>query len=474
VAFAAVQRKGKGTSGASVAIGAGDGWATPSAGNLLVVTANSDALVTITNIGTAWTAGPSVVDGNGTYFWWKISQGTESTITCTPSVSDTICITVAEYSGNAASPFDVSNSSTIAGTSGTTTTSTSVNTTAAGDLIVAAACLHIGGAGSGTNTAPSWTNSFTNQLTATSGGSGSTDVTTFYAELVAGAAGAYSTSASWTGNAADRQQLIVAFTAAATASATYPPQRPRSRTAAPLRVARTRETTPVRAQINPPIPVQEVDQTRRLRGMFVRRGEVRNVVAPQFNPPIPVQEVDQPRRVRGLRLRRGDVFSPPWVGAQPAQPPAFVPDRTHRTRLLAVSRRGRIAPPPAADLPVSGAKRDRPLFPAYRRARPPQLLPLATDVAPGAKRDRPNLPASRRGRAGWVPLVGAPPPPPPAFAPGVIRHRARYGFPRRGRYVNPVLVCDCTVHRPSTGIITRPNSGTVTRPDTGIVQDPCC
>jgi len=225
VTVAAVQRVGKGTSAASVAISSGDGWATPTAGNLLVVTANSDALVTITNIGTAWTAGPSVVDGNGTYLWWKISQGTESTITCTPSVSDTICITTAEYSGLTASPFDDSNSSTIASSAGNTTTSTSVTTTAAGDLVIAAALIHIGsGSSGGDPTGPSWTNSFVNQISTSSGNThGSADCYTFYSELVVGAAGAYSTSATWTGNVGDRQQIIVAFKAAATVTSSPSP-----------------------------------------------------------------------------------------------------------------------------------------------------------------------------------------------------------------------------------------------------------
>lgn len=220
MAFANVQRVGKGANAASISIGSGDGWATPTSGNLLVVSANSDALVSITG---TWTAGPSVIDGNGTYMWYRISDGTETTITCTPSVSDTICITAAEYSGNTASPFDVSNSSTIAGSNGTTTTSVSVTTTAAGDLIIAAACLHSGG--SPQPNTPSWTNSFTNQLTAASGGTTSADVVTFYAELTAGAGGSYSTSASWTGGCGDRQELVIAFKAAADPSIPYNPQR---------------------------------------------------------------------------------------------------------------------------------------------------------------------------------------------------------------------------------------------------------
>jgi len=219
VAFSAVQRIAKGANAASISIGAGDGWATPTTGNLLVVSANSDATVTITG---TWTAGPSVVDGNGTYIWYRISDGTESTVTCTPSVSDTIAITACEYSGNTATPFDVSNTSTIAGSAGTTTTAVSVTTTADADLVIAAACTHT--PGSTAPTSPSWTNSFVNQLTATSGGSLAIETVTFYAELIAGTAGVYSTSASWTNDASDRQELVIAFKAAtATPDSPNPP-----------------------------------------------------------------------------------------------------------------------------------------------------------------------------------------------------------------------------------------------------------
>jgi hypothetical protein len=217
VAFAAVQRKGKGaTSVSSLSIGAGDGWATPTSGNLLVLTANSDATVSTPS---GWTAGPSVIDGNGAYIFWKISAGSESTVTITPGASANTATTVAEYSGNAASPLDDSNSSTIAGSAGNTTTSVSVTTTQAGDLIVAAALLH--SAISANPTSPTWTNSFVNQITASSGATTPT-CDSLVAELIAGAGGSYSTSASWTNNANDRQELVIAFKAAA-ASASLPP-----------------------------------------------------------------------------------------------------------------------------------------------------------------------------------------------------------------------------------------------------------
>src|SRR5438128_1847817 len=99
MAVAPVQRVGKGAVTASLSIGSTDGWATPTAGNLLVVSANSDALVTAPTGSGTWIAGPSVVDNNAAYTWYKFSTGTETTITCAPSVSDDIAMTVCEYSG---------------------------------------------------------------------------------------------------------------------------------------------------------------------------------------------------------------------------------------------------------------------------------------------------------------------------------------------------------------------------------------
>lgn len=217
----AVQRKAKAALAASTSIGAAEGWAAPTAGNLLVASANSDATVTMTTAG--FTAGPSVVDGNGAYMWYKVAAGTESTITVTPSASANTVLTVAEYSGLTATPFDAQNSSTIAGTGGAVTTAAAVTATAAGDLIVAAALLH--GYSGAVPASPAWSNSFVNQLTADTGGLTTNNCCTFYAELLtAGAAGSYSTSASWTNNAGDRQHIILAFKASAGAPAARPPR----------------------------------------------------------------------------------------------------------------------------------------------------------------------------------------------------------------------------------------------------------
>lgn len=210
MAVAAVQRKIKAAAAASISIGAGDGWATPTAGNLILVSANSDATVTIG--GSGWTAGPSIIDGNGAYTWYKVAAGTETTITASPSVSADIVLSVCEYSGVAA--FDAQNSAMIAGSNGTVTSAAAVTTSATGDLIVAFALLHSAVVISAFPTSPSWTNSFVHQLTGDSPATGGSHCTTLVGELLgAGAAGSYSTVASWTNSMADRQHIILAFTA---------------------------------------------------------------------------------------------------------------------------------------------------------------------------------------------------------------------------------------------------------------------
>jgi hypothetical protein len=198
------------TSVASLAVGSAQGWAAPTAGNLIVAWADSDSTVTVDN---SMTAGPSVIDGNGAYFWYKTATGAETTFTFTPGASATIIAGVLEYSG--APTFDVQGTSTIAGTAGTTTTAVSVTTTgASGDLILAAALLHAGG---GFAASPAWTNSFVNFQTVSNTGSPLQE-TAFIAELQTASSGTVSTSCSWTTSQSDRQELVIAFKLAATAT----------------------------------------------------------------------------------------------------------------------------------------------------------------------------------------------------------------------------------------------------------------
>lgn len=216
--MAAVQRVANGAIATTgVSIGAAQGWATPTSGNLLVITVNLDVTMTLPS---GWTAGPSVVDDNAAYLFYKTSAGNESTIAPTYASTNAI-LTACEYSGMTATPFDVQNSSTIAASPGTSTTSTSVTTTAAGDLVFAAACLYdFNAAFQPAPTAPSWTNSFVNVLNQDVNPSAARHACTLVGELTAGAAGAYATAASWSSASMEaRHELVIAFKAAAVTAA---------------------------------------------------------------------------------------------------------------------------------------------------------------------------------------------------------------------------------------------------------------
>jgi hypothetical protein len=232
----------------------------------------------------------------------------------------------------------------------------------------------------------------------------------------------------------------------AAATQAWLPQRIRRRPAWPRPLPTSVRLTPyVRAQVNPPIPVQEVDQARRLRGMLGRRGKVRNVVPPQVNPPLPVQEVDQPRRVRGMLLRRGRGITPTptqTVATPPAYPfgdvvqprrPRGLPVRRGR---YAVPVRDQVNPPfPVAE--VDQARRVRGLF--QRRGR--STFPPPAQDAPIGEVDQPRRPRGwliRRGRTVTPPPQQVAVPPAYPFQDLGQPRRARGWLQRRGKTVPPV------------------------------------
>jgi hypothetical protein len=57
--------------------------------------------------------------------------------------------------------------------------------------------------------------------------------------------------------------------------------------------------------------------------------------------------------------------------------------------------------------------------------------------------------------------------------PPVVVAAARIPQPGRVLVSAPLSICDCLVHRPSTGTTTRASTGTTTRPSTGITTRPC-
>lgn len=210
--FARVQNAAGGADGTSLTVTLPSA---PTAGNLLIAVGNADALITIG--GSGWNAGPSVIDGNGAYLWWKIAGASEpASVVFTPSVSDYITAGLLEYSGNAASPFDVSGSSTHSGSATNTTTAASMTTTTDHDLGIAVGLLHQNrGSPTVAPDTPVWSGSAAWVSAQSAGAVSGSNVTvwTFVADnLDLGAAGAASASVAWsTVSWPDAQQLIAAF-----------------------------------------------------------------------------------------------------------------------------------------------------------------------------------------------------------------------------------------------------------------------
>lgn len=184
--------------------------ATATANNLIVAWANSDSTVALQTAG--YTNVISDVNGNGCYVWYKVSAGSETSITfVTGTVSKPIVCGFIEYGGCATtSVVDTSTHAYAVGQS--TTLSTLSATTTVEDLLVAFG--NIKGLSNGLPTSPVWTNSITNFATKDSGGLTGADCYSMIGDLLTVAAGAQSVTGSWsagvsTGN--DRETNLVAF-----------------------------------------------------------------------------------------------------------------------------------------------------------------------------------------------------------------------------------------------------------------------
>lgn len=189
--------------GTTISIGSGQGWAAPTSGNVLIAWANADISVTLSG----WTAGPSVVDGNAAYFWYKQSNGTETTISFTMGATPwSTHVGVLEYSGIGI-PRDVQNNSNSQTGSTSSPSVSATGTSSSGDLWIALAGMAESANGA---SSPSWTNSFVNQQTVSTT-PGSRYVTTFVASYQNTSAATVSTVCSWTGGMTDRIALLIAF-----------------------------------------------------------------------------------------------------------------------------------------------------------------------------------------------------------------------------------------------------------------------
>lgn len=177
------------------------------AGNLLVAVGASDATIA-TPAGYALLV--SAVNASAVYIWWKIAAGGETGVTLTPSVTDTCCVALLEYSAIAASPADQSATATgTGGTVGPVSAGATGTTSQASELVVAAVNPASFTAGAPPNS-PTWTNGYTSRAGgATTFGTTAQNQALFVADLVVSSVGAQSTSASWT-NSANAWGAVVA------------------------------------------------------------------------------------------------------------------------------------------------------------------------------------------------------------------------------------------------------------------------
>jgi hypothetical protein len=207
VAVTLVQKKGA-QSGASVASLAVTLDAPPTAGNLLVACCNSDATVSTP---AGFTLAVSAVLASGLYIFYRVAQnGDGSTVTFTPSVSDSVAAGVLEYSGLlTASVLDQTASN--ATNSGTTiTTGTTGATSQAAELAIAVAGPHSVGA---PWTLSSWSAGYTSQITE-GDALGLDNAGCFIADQVLGATGTQAATATFTGSFSNGGGGIATFKAA--------------------------------------------------------------------------------------------------------------------------------------------------------------------------------------------------------------------------------------------------------------------
>lgn len=178
---------------------------TPVNGNILIVGVVSDTVVSPLPP-TGYTTVQSAVDFTGTYLFWKVSDGTESTITIALSTNASCNIAVMEYSG--ITTLDKSASATGQGTT-TIGTGTTATTTAENELIVSLAGLSNGGTTPPTVT--SWNNSMVSQLNGLCSGVG-TPIDIDMAVKIVAATGTFTATATLSvAGSADNSGIIATF-----------------------------------------------------------------------------------------------------------------------------------------------------------------------------------------------------------------------------------------------------------------------
>lgn len=192
------------------------------AGNLIVGFLGSDAYAT-SGAPSGWTESTGCRQQTflGSYLWWKVAAGGETGFSKALSPNGTYAWCVAEYSGVAASPYDIS-AGQLAQSSANTYTTNAITPTSGDRLILA----EVGGS-HGTvafTDLTTWLNSFAQVAVGLADISGAHDVIGF-GELFVTANGstAYSSGATYTpGSAESRTGISIAFKAAAAAGGSTP------------------------------------------------------------------------------------------------------------------------------------------------------------------------------------------------------------------------------------------------------------
>lgn len=174
-------------------------------GNLLIASVYANQTNANTNI-SGWNAIEGILSGTAQTIaiYWKISDGTETTITATATSATIMKLHIYEYTGNDATPADQSTTSTSGTTSVTTLATGTINTTQADELIFVA----LGTAGNTTTHA--FNNSFSKRQ------SDAASIRLVDADLIVSATGAYNTTATWSGSV--RGATVIASFKATTAS----------------------------------------------------------------------------------------------------------------------------------------------------------------------------------------------------------------------------------------------------------------
>lgn len=176
----------------------------PSAGDLDVLTVNSDTVVTMPP---GFSLATQFVNSQGSYLWYRIASGGEgSTVTITTSGNFDTALTWSRWQGGLA--LDVGVNAHVDGVSDTTTPAVSTGTlTGAAELVLVFAALHSGG----TPANPVWSSGYTALESVTQNA-----VTGFIAYRTDAGTSAESPSVTWTTGMSDRYILVAAFTPAPT------------------------------------------------------------------------------------------------------------------------------------------------------------------------------------------------------------------------------------------------------------------